>query len=319
MKIHKEHLDNARANKQGEKQIAPCKVYYDANAAKELLLLASSIENQQQWISCLRKKIEQGGYAAANSAAGNQSMRHQSNLSINSNSSAGAGAGNGNGNGNGATGNNNTVISSSSSVTSTSIKSLQSQLSRNSVSSGQFASTAADLLASQSMTFQQQQPQQQQALGHGKAGMAPTTGAGDARSKSATLPQLGHGGQVSMQMQMQQQHSQSPSQQQQQYHAHHQRQSSPHHSPSASSSIAAASYQQYMASKQQQQQQQQHSPSAGGGGGLVTRGSPTCRLSDASTASSASSISSISQQQLQQQNQQQQQQQQQHSKDNGNV
>ncbi|KAH9398937.1 Rho-associated protein kinase 2, partial [Tyrophagus putrescentiae] len=73
VKIHKEHLDNARANKQGEKQIAPCKVYYDANAAKELLLLASSIENQQQWISCLRKKIEQGGYAAANSAAGNHS------------------------------------------------------------------------------------------------------------------------------------------------------------------------------------------------------------------------------------------------------
>ena len=164
--------------------------------------------------------------------------------------------------------------------------------------------------------YKLKQQQQPQALGHGKAGMAPTTGAGDARCKSATLPQLGHGGQVSMQMQMQQQHSQSPSQQQQQYHAHHQRQSSPHHSPSASSSIAAASYQQYMASKQQQQQ---HSPSAGGGGGLVTRGSPTCRLSDASTASSASSISSISQQQLQQQNQQQQQQQQQHSKDNGNV
>ena len=92
MKIHKEHLDNTRANK-NENKIAPCKVYYDSNAAKELLLLASSVEKQQQWINCLRKKIEQGGYAAANSANNNSqhtssSMRHQSNLSINSAGSA---------------------------------------------------------------------------------------------------------------------------------------------------------------------------------------------------------------------------------------
>ena len=66
MKIHKKHLNNVLANKQGEKQIAPCKVYYDANAAMELFLLASSIENQQEWTACLRKKIEQDGYAAVN-------------------------------------------------------------------------------------------------------------------------------------------------------------------------------------------------------------------------------------------------------------
>lgn len=140
VKIHKEHLDNARANKVGEKQIAPCKVYYDANAAKELLLLASSVEKQQQWIACLRKKIEQGGYAAANSAV-NQSMRHQSNLSINSNSSAGGnggggggvGGGGGNGNGNGGS----------------SYKSFQSQMSRNSAGGLSTNSATSDLQGSE--------------------------------------------------------------------------------------------------------------------------------------------------------------------------
>lgn len=58
MKVHKEHLDKK------EEVIAPCKVNYDPNSAKELLLLAGSPEEQQNWVSKLRKKIEKGGYAA---------------------------------------------------------------------------------------------------------------------------------------------------------------------------------------------------------------------------------------------------------------
>lgn len=79
-KIHKEHLDRKNENK-----IAPCKVYNDSNAAKELLLLANTTEHQQTWINYLRKKIEQGGYAAAIQ----QNQRHQSSVSVNSNLSGG--------------------------------------------------------------------------------------------------------------------------------------------------------------------------------------------------------------------------------------
>lgn len=56
--MHKEHLDKK------EEFIAPCKVNYDPNSAKELLLLADSAEEQQKWVNKLRKKIEKGGYAA---------------------------------------------------------------------------------------------------------------------------------------------------------------------------------------------------------------------------------------------------------------
>ncbi|RWS31733.1 rho-associated protein kinase 2-like isoform X2 [Leptotrombidium deliense] len=58
VKVHKEHLDKR------EELIAPCKVNYDPNTAKELLLLAASLDEQQQWVSKLRKRIEKCGYAA---------------------------------------------------------------------------------------------------------------------------------------------------------------------------------------------------------------------------------------------------------------
>ena len=41
MKVHKDHLDTV------ETVIPPCKVNYDANAAKDMLLLAQSAEDQQ--------------------------------------------------------------------------------------------------------------------------------------------------------------------------------------------------------------------------------------------------------------------------------
>lgn len=56
--VHKEHLDKR------EEIVAPCKVNYDPNTAKEMLLLAVSLEEQQQWIGRLSKKIQRFGYKA---------------------------------------------------------------------------------------------------------------------------------------------------------------------------------------------------------------------------------------------------------------
>ncbi len=56
VKIHKEHY--------GEEVMAPCKVQYDPNTAKELLLLAPNEDEQKQWVSRLSKKIQKGGYKA---------------------------------------------------------------------------------------------------------------------------------------------------------------------------------------------------------------------------------------------------------------
>nr|CAH0106470.1 unnamed protein product [Daphnia galeata] len=64
IKVHKEHLDKR------EEIIAPCKVHYDPNTAKEMLLLAGTLEEQQQWISRLSKKIQKFGYKANSAAMG---------------------------------------------------------------------------------------------------------------------------------------------------------------------------------------------------------------------------------------------------------
>ncbi|XP_061563390.1 rho-associated protein kinase 2-like isoform X2 [Cololabis saira] len=50
-KCHKDHLDKK------EEVIVPCKVNYDMSLAKELLLLTSSPEEQQRWVSHLLKRI----------------------------------------------------------------------------------------------------------------------------------------------------------------------------------------------------------------------------------------------------------------------
>ena len=59
MKLHKEHTNGA-----GE-GIPPCKVSYDPTTAKEMLLMATSLEEQQFWVGRLLKKIQKGGYKAA--------------------------------------------------------------------------------------------------------------------------------------------------------------------------------------------------------------------------------------------------------------
>ncbi|XP_026079631.1 rho-associated protein kinase 2-like isoform X3 [Carassius auratus] len=51
IKCHKDHMDKK------EEVIAPCRVNYDVSTAKNLLLLASSQEDQQKWLSRLMKKI----------------------------------------------------------------------------------------------------------------------------------------------------------------------------------------------------------------------------------------------------------------------
>ncbi len=58
IKVHKEHLERK------EEAIAPCKLHYDPNFAKELLLLAPSIEEQKVWVQRLSKKIQKCGYKA---------------------------------------------------------------------------------------------------------------------------------------------------------------------------------------------------------------------------------------------------------------
>ena len=45
--------------------MAPCKVSYDPTTAKEMLLMATSLEEQQFWTGRLLKKIQKGGYKAA--------------------------------------------------------------------------------------------------------------------------------------------------------------------------------------------------------------------------------------------------------------
>lgn len=72
VKVHKEHLDRR------EELIAPCKVNYDPNSAKELLLLSASQDEQQHWVSKLRRKIEKSGYAANQDARSSPRSIHSS-------------------------------------------------------------------------------------------------------------------------------------------------------------------------------------------------------------------------------------------------
>ena len=59
IKLHKDHLDRK------EECIAPCKVnFYDSQSAKELLLMAATPQEQQNWVAKLAKKVQKGGYKA---------------------------------------------------------------------------------------------------------------------------------------------------------------------------------------------------------------------------------------------------------------
>ncbi|XP_020282768.1 rho-associated protein kinase 1 isoform X2 [Pseudomyrmex gracilis] len=58
IKVHKEHLDKK------EDAIAPCKLHYDPNSARELLLLAANPEDQKYWVSRLSRRVQKCGYKA---------------------------------------------------------------------------------------------------------------------------------------------------------------------------------------------------------------------------------------------------------------
>ena len=102
VKFHKEHVMAANAAhttsgdsnnaKYGTDVVAPCKVSYDPTTAKEMLLMASTVEEQQQWVGKLIKKIQKSGYKAATLAASSQpslatlSIENSSNSTSNSTS-----------------------------------------------------------------------------------------------------------------------------------------------------------------------------------------------------------------------------------------
>lgn len=58
-----------------EEVVAPCKVNFDIQTAKELLLFAKTPEEQQQWVTSLSKKVRQKGYATKKEDSGRSSPR----------------------------------------------------------------------------------------------------------------------------------------------------------------------------------------------------------------------------------------------------
>jgi len=58
IKLHRDHTVGV-----GE-SVTPCKVSYDPTTAKEMLLMAPSVEEQQFWVARLLKKIQKSGYKA---------------------------------------------------------------------------------------------------------------------------------------------------------------------------------------------------------------------------------------------------------------
>ena len=77
VKFHKEHVTAASSGDSNTANysanvVAPCKVSYDPTTAKEMLLMAPTVEEQQQWVGKLLKKIQKSGYKAATLAASSQ-------------------------------------------------------------------------------------------------------------------------------------------------------------------------------------------------------------------------------------------------------
>ena len=63
VKFHKDHVIGV------EHKLAPCKLSYDPTSAKEMLLMAATIEEQQLWVSRLHKRIQKSGFKATGGAA----------------------------------------------------------------------------------------------------------------------------------------------------------------------------------------------------------------------------------------------------------
>ncbi|XP_014236609.1 rho-associated protein kinase 1 isoform X1 [Trichogramma pretiosum] len=65
IKVHKEHLEKK------EDSIAPCKLHYDPNSAREMLVLAGSTDDQKYWVTRLSRRIQKCGYKANSHIDGN--------------------------------------------------------------------------------------------------------------------------------------------------------------------------------------------------------------------------------------------------------
>lgn len=72
-KIHKEHVDN-------NDPLAPCKLHHDPHSAREMLLLASTKDDQNLWVNRLSKRIQKCGYKA-NSSSNNSTSGDGSKIS----------------------------------------------------------------------------------------------------------------------------------------------------------------------------------------------------------------------------------------------
>lgn len=70
-KFHKEHVTAGPGLDGG---VAPCKVSYDPTTAKEMLLMAPTMEEQQIWVSRLLKKIQKSGFKASMNTLGESRM-----------------------------------------------------------------------------------------------------------------------------------------------------------------------------------------------------------------------------------------------------
>lgn len=67
VKIHKDHIDN-------NDPLTPCKLNHDPNMARDMLLLATSTEDQNKWVSRLSRRIQKSGYKA-NSGTTNDGLK----------------------------------------------------------------------------------------------------------------------------------------------------------------------------------------------------------------------------------------------------
>ncbi|CAB4065179.1 ROCK1 [Lepeophtheirus salmonis] len=77
IKYHREHVGDG-----GKDVITPCKVNYDPTTAKEMLLMAPSIEEQRFWVSRLLKKIQKSGFKAASSSSNSGSYTSSGDVTI---------------------------------------------------------------------------------------------------------------------------------------------------------------------------------------------------------------------------------------------
>ncbi|XP_041760874.1 rho-associated protein kinase 1 [Anopheles merus] len=145
-KLHKEHVDN-------NNPLAPCKLHHDPNHAREMLLLATSNEDQHRWVTRLSKRIQKSGYKANSTnnvgtlgGSGNTSTMGSTGGGSNSGSSTG-----GTSSGIGSNGNNLPTSNSNNSMDSAKVSPSQSARSNNKPSTAAVVQRSATLPSNASL------------------------------------------------------------------------------------------------------------------------------------------------------------------------